>query len=68
MKRQQQQLQQQSPQLTLGLLTPSCSPDEWELDANDVTLGVELGQGAFGLVMTGFYHNTQVAIKVIQGK
>jgi len=41
--------------------------DKWEIDAHDVILGVELGQGAFGLVMTGFYQNTQVAIKVLKG-
>jgi hypothetical protein len=42
--------------------------DKWEIDAHDVILGVEIGQGAFGLVMTGFYQNTQVAIKVLKGK
>ncbi|ESO00661.1 hypothetical protein HELRODRAFT_175642 [Helobdella robusta] len=41
--------------------------DEWELDAREVTLGVEIGQGAFGLVMTGYYRSQQVAIKVIKG-
>ena len=41
--------------------------DKWEIDAHDVILGVEIGQGAFGLVMTGFYQNTQVAIKVLKG-
>ena len=41
--------------------------DEWELDAKEVTLGAEIGQGAFGLVMTGYYRNKQVAIKVLKG-
>ena len=42
--------------------------DDWELDARDVTLGAEVGQGAFGLVMTGYYQNNQVAIKVLKGQ
>ena len=42
--------------------------DEWELDSRDVILGVELGQGAFGLVLTGFYQNKQIAIKVLKGR
>ena len=41
--------------------------DNWEIDPRNVALGVEIGQGAFGRVLTGFYHNQQVAIKVLKG-
>jgi len=41
--------------------------DDWEIDPRHVSLGVEIGQGAFGRVLTGFYHNQQVAIKVLKG-
>jgi len=41
--------------------------DNWEIDPRSVELGVEIGQGAFGRVLTGFYRNQQVAIKVLKG-
>lgn len=41
--------------------------DEWELDPRDVSLGRELGEGAFGRVMTGFYKDQKVAIKLLKG-
>lgn len=41
-------------------------PDEWELDARDVSLGRELGEGAFGRVMTGYYRDQKVAIKILK--
>ena len=53
--------QQQQQQLS------DVNVDDWEIDPRHVALGVEIGQGAFGRVLTGFYHNQQVAIKVLKG-
>ena len=60
---QHQQPQPQQQQLQLS----DVNVDDWEIDPRHVTLGVEIGQGAFGRVLTGFYHNQQIAIKVLKG-
>lgn len=41
--------------------------DEWEIDPREVVLGAEIGQGAFGRVLTGYYRDTRVAIKITKG-
>jgi len=60
-RHQQQQQQQQQQQLS------DVSADDWEIDPRHVALGVEIGQGAFGRVLTGFFRDQQVAIKVLKG-
>ena len=42
--------------------------DRWEIDPRQIKLGSELGRGAFGKVLTGFYKEHKVAIKVMKGK
>lgn len=42
--------------------------DEWEIDPREVSLGVEIGQGAFGRVLTGYYRDKEIAIKVLRGR
>ena len=42
--------------------------DEWELDPKEISLGSELGQGAFGRVLVGYYQDQKVALKVLKGK
>ncbi|XP_067682069.1 uncharacterized protein [Haliotis asinina] len=40
--------------------------DEWELDPKQLKFSTQLGQGAFGKVVTGYYCDQKVAIKLIK--
>ncbi|CAG5122512.1 unnamed protein product, partial [Candidula unifasciata] len=40
--------------------------DEWELDPKKLTFSTLLGQGAFGKVVTGYYDDQKVAIKLVR--
>lgn len=40
--------------------------DEWELDPRLLKFSSPIGQGAFGKVVTGYYENQRVAIKLIR--
>lgn len=42
--------------------------DEWEIEAGDLELGKEVGQGAFGKVVYGLYKKQRVAVKVLKGE
>jgi serine/threonine protein kinase len=42
------------------------SNEPWRIKARDVTLGKELGAGAFGVVWKGKWHDNNVAIKQIK--
>jgi hypothetical protein len=42
--------------------------DEWELDPQQLKFSTPLGQGAFGKVVTGYYMDHRVAIKLVKGK
>ena len=39
----------------------------WEIDADDIHLGVAIGRGAFGEVFRGTWRGMEVAIKTVQG-
>lgn len=41
--------------------------DEWELDPCRLKFCTPIGQGAFGKVVTGYYDNKRVAIKLVRG-
>ena len=41
--------------------------DEWELDPQLLKFSTPLGQGAFGKVVTGYYSDHKVAIKLVKG-
>ncbi|KAK3093046.1 hypothetical protein FSP39_010475 [Pinctada imbricata] len=40
--------------------------DEWELDTRLLKFSSPIGQGAFGKVVTGYYSNKKVAIKLVR--
>ncbi|XP_061195743.1 uncharacterized protein LOC133203964 [Saccostrea echinata] len=40
--------------------------DEWELDPRLLKFSSPIGQGAFGKVVTGYYENQRVAIKLVR--
>ncbi|NP_001191646.1 neurite outgrowth regulated kinase precursor [Aplysia californica] len=40
--------------------------DEWELDPHSLKFSTLLGQGAFGKVVTGYYEDQKVAIKIVR--
>lgn len=42
--------------------------DEWELDPRHLKFSSPIGQGAFGKVVTGYYENQRVAIKLVRGE
>lgn len=42
--------------------------DEWELDPRELKFSTPLGQGAFGKVVTGYYCDRKVAIKLVKGR
>lgn len=42
--------------------------DEWELDPAKLKFSTLLGQGAFGKVVTGYYDDQKVAIKLVRGQ
>lgn len=42
--------------------------DEWELDPRLLKFSSPIGQGAFGKVVTGYYENQRVAIKLVRGE
>lgn len=47
---------------------PTVVTDEWELDPSLLQFSTPLGQGAFGKVVTGYYAQRKVAIKVVKGQ
>ena len=42
--------------------------DDWEVDCRKLKFASHIGQGAFGKVVTGYYDDAKVAIKLIRGK
>ena len=41
--------------------------DEWEVDCRQLKFASHIGQGAFGKVVTGYYQDQRVAIKLVRG-
>ena len=42
--------------------------DDWEIDCRQLKLSGHIGQGAFGKVVTGYYNDQRVAVKLVRGK
>ena len=41
--------------------------DDWEVDVRKLKFASHIGQGAFGKVVTGYYDDKRVAIKLVRG-
>lgn len=41
--------------------------DDWEVDCRQLKFASHIGQGAFGKVVTGYYQDQRVAIKLVRG-
>lgn len=42
--------------------------DDWEVDCRKLQFASHIGQGAFGKVVTGYYDDCKVAIKLVRGE
>ena len=42
--------------------------DDWEIDCRQLKFASPIGQGAFGKVVTGYYKDQRVAIKLVRGE
>ena len=42
--------------------------DDWEIDCHQLKFASHIGSGAFGKVVTGYYEDHRVAIKLVRGE